>query len=114
MYMFGTYNHNGSIGVLVELKCLSNANPEKVDFKLLAEDIAMHVAATDPGDVKELLAQGFVKNPDQTVLQLINAMSDDFGDSLSISRFIRWEQGTGEDVPGPDNDPAVAVKLKRA
>ena len=114
MYLIGTYSHNGNIGVLVELKYLSDANTEKADLKLLAEDIAMHVAASNPADVQELLSQWFVKNPDQSVSQLLNAKSLDFGDTLSISRFIRWEHKAEEDVEGPDDDPAAAFQLKRA
>ena len=113
MYLIGTYNHKGSIGVLVELKCLSNATSEKADIKLLAEEITMQVAATNPSNVKELLAQDFVKNPIQTVLELINERSQNFGDSISIIRFIRWERGTGEDQPGPDHEPAASAQLKR-
>ena len=114
MYLIGTYNHNGGIGVLVELKCLSNATSEKADIKLLADEIAMHVAATNPSNVNELLAQDFVKNPIQTVLELINERSQSFGDSVSVIRFVRWERGMGEYQPGPDHEPTASAQLKRA
>jgi len=40
-----------------------------------------------------LLEQGFVKDPDQTVTQLVAAKSKTLGDTLTIRRFIRFQLG---------------------
>lgn len=111
--MISSYNHNGMIGVLVELEC-SNLSWSKNQLKSLADDLAMHIAALDPSNVKELLSQGFVKNPDQTVTELLNATSLEIGSSVSIIRYIRWEQRTGDDQSGPDDEPAAASMLRQA
>lgn len=44
----GVYVHNDAIGVLVELNCETDFVARNDDFKALAKDIAMHVAATNP------------------------------------------------------------------
>lgn len=109
--MIGSYDHNGMIGVLVELEC-SNLSWSKNILKLLVHDLAIHVAALNPSNVKELLSQGFVKSPDQTVTELLNATSLEIGSEVSITRFIRWEQRAGDDQPGPDDEPVAASMLR--
>jgi elongation factor Ts len=44
---------NGAVGVLVELVCETDFVSGNNDFKLLARDIAMHVAAMRPEYIKE-------------------------------------------------------------
>jgi elongation factor Ts len=45
----GSYIHsNGKVGVLVEVNCETDFVARNEEFKELAHDLAMHVAATDP------------------------------------------------------------------
>jgi len=45
----GTYiHHSGKVGVMVELNCETDFVANTDDFKALASDIAMHIAATRP------------------------------------------------------------------
>lgn len=44
----GTYNHDGRIGVLVEVNCETDFVARNDIFTDLVKDIAMHVAATNP------------------------------------------------------------------
>ncbi len=44
----GTYNHDGRIGVLVEVNCETDFVAKTDEFKHLVKDIAMHVAAMTP------------------------------------------------------------------
>ena len=45
----GSYIHgNGKVGVLVEINCETDFVARNEEFKELAHDLAMHVAATDP------------------------------------------------------------------
>lgn len=43
-----SYVHEGRIGVLVHLECNDGITPRTNDFKDLAKDIAMHIAASKP------------------------------------------------------------------
>jgi elongation factor Ts len=50
----GTYIHaGGKIGVLVEVNCESDFVARTADFQELMKDIAMHIAATDPGYIRK-------------------------------------------------------------
>ncbi len=47
--IIGYYVHNnGKVGVLVELNCESDFVAKNEEFKELAHDLAMHIAASDP------------------------------------------------------------------
>lgn len=46
--MVGTYNHDGRIGVLVEVNCETDFVARTDGFTDLVKDIAMHVAAASP------------------------------------------------------------------
>lgn len=46
--LVGTYNHDGRIGVLVEVNCETDFVARNEIFTDLVKDIAMHIAATSP------------------------------------------------------------------
>lgn len=46
--LVGTYNHDGRIGVLVEVNCETDFVARNELFVNLVKDIAMHIAATNP------------------------------------------------------------------
>ncbi len=114
MNFISTYSHNGKIGVLVDVQAPNGSIRSKVEFIGLCQDIAIHVAASDPTDIAELLSQPFVKNPDQSILELLNEKSEPIHDSISISRFIRWDTGTSNHDNDPRHDPALAMQVNRA
>jgi elongation factor Ts len=46
--LVGTYNHDGRIGVLVEVNCETDFVARNEIFTNLVKDLAMHIAATNP------------------------------------------------------------------
>src|SRR5205085_1629294 len=57
-----SYVHAGdSVGAMVELLCETDFVAKNPEFKAVARDIAMQVAAMKPNDVGELLEQVFIK-----------------------------------------------------
>lgn len=46
--VIGTYNHDGRIGVLVEVNCETDFVARNEIFTSLVKDIAMHIAASNP------------------------------------------------------------------
>ena len=44
----GTYNHDGRIGVVLELNCETDFVARTDEFGELVKDIAMHIAASSP------------------------------------------------------------------
>src|SRR3989344_8679187 len=46
--VIGTYNHDGRIGVLVEINCETDFVARNEIFTNLVKDVAMHIAASSP------------------------------------------------------------------
>ena len=87
-----SYTHpNGRIGSMVKLMCETDFVARNDDFKNLARDIAMHVAAMNPEDTTVLLAQPFVKNPEITVGDLIIQNIGKIGENIQVGEFLRME-----------------------
>ncbi len=124
---------NGTVGVLVELVSETDFVSNNEEFKRLAYDIAMHIAATTPEYVhlehvtdaikagakelfvkelegkpealhekilegklasyfkdRVLMEQPFIKNPEQTIGDLILAAIHKFGEKIEVRRFARY------------------------
>ena len=105
-----SYLHAGSrIGVMVELNCETDFVGRTPEFKELAHNIAMQVAAMSPlyldaEDLPEdaearpeevcLLRQSFIKEPSKTVADLILEVRAKVGENIRVGRFARY--GLGE------------------
>ena len=95
-----SYIHNGNrVGVLLELNCETDFVARTDEFRSLAHDIAMHVAAMDPETVSakdgedsetSLLNQPFVKDPSKTIQDLVNDSIAKLGENVQIRRFTRF------------------------
>jgi translation elongation factor EF-Ts len=108
-----SYGHKGKIGVLVEFAMGNDFTPYTDEFIAFAKDIALHVAASSPVSVEDLLQQVFVKNNDSTVGQLLIETSNALHDQISIVRFVRWQaELTRPEQPEPPRSPANVVGLK--
>jgi elongation factor Ts len=91
--LIGTYNHDGRIGVLVEVNCETDFVARNDIFKELVKDLAMHIAASEPKDVDGLMEQPFVKNPDQTVGDYVKDHNARLGENIIVRRFSRIALG---------------------
>lgn len=80
----------GAVGTMVELSCETDFVSKNPEFKSLAYDIAMHIAAMKPENVQELLEQPFIKSPDQKIQDLVNGAVQKFGERTEIRRFTRF------------------------
>lgn len=90
-----SYVHTtGKVGVLVELLCETDFVGRNEEFRALAKDIAMQVAAMNPADVAELLKQPYIKDSSYTIETLIKQLSGKIGENISLGRFVRL--GVGE------------------
>lgn len=88
----GAYVHGtGAIAAIVEVNSETDFVAKNQEFKDLANDLAMHIAACSPADVEELLAQDYVKDPSQTIDILVKSFIQKFGERIIISRFARLD-----------------------
>ena len=94
-----SYIHSGSrIGVLLELNCETDFVARTDEFRELAHDLAMQVAAMDPDIVRaddgdegvSLMEQSFVKDPSKSIQDLVNDAIAKLGENIQVRRFIRY------------------------
>jgi len=89
--VIGSYVHStGDIGAMVELLCETDFVAKNEEFKQLAKDIAMHIAAISSESKEELLAQEFVKNPSETIEDILTGAIQKFGEKTDIGNFTRF------------------------
>ena len=112
-----TYIHTGGrIGALVEVNCESDFAAHTDEFKELAHNLAMQVAATapaflnrddfnkddlpegiDPDEVEPdevcLLSQPYIRDPERTVHDVISETVAKVGENIKVRRFARFELG---------------------
>jgi elongation factor Ts len=123
----------GRIGALVDVNCETDFVARTADFRELAHDLAMQVAATSPRFVSaeeipaetmaelerdfgsqqqalaavSLLDQPFIKDPKLTIRDLIKERIARLGENIVVRRFARFE--VGADTPAePGSDGATA------
>ena len=103
------YIHSGGrVGAIVEVNCETDFVARTDDFKSLAHDVAMQVAAMSPqyldsADIPEgetvdpqeacLLQQPYIKDPTLTVEDLVNDAVAKLGENVQIRRFTRLSLG---------------------
>ena len=86
-----SYIHAGdSVGAMVELLCETDFVAKNPEFKSVARDIAMHIAAMKPIDVGELLVQPFIKGSGETIGEIINGTIQKFGERTEVGQFTRF------------------------
>ncbi len=86
------YIHGGGkVGVLVDLACETDFVAKTDEFKALAKEVAMQVAAMNPKDVEELLKQAYIRDGAQTIESLVKDAIGKIGENITIKKFIRFE-----------------------
>ncbi|MBN1367661.1 MAG: elongation factor Ts [Dehalococcoidales bacterium] len=104
-----SYVHaGGRIGVIVEVNCETDFVARTEDFKELAHNLAMQIAAMAPvcinkEDVPDsidvdpqtasLLTQPFIRDTTITVQDIINNTIAKTGENIKVRRFARFELG---------------------
>ncbi len=89
-----SYIHaNSRVGVLVEILCETDFVARTDDFKNLAHEIALQVAAMNPKNVKELLESPYIRDSGKTVAALVKETIAKMGENITVSRFSRLSIG---------------------
>ena len=86
-----SYIHNERVGVLLELRCETDFVGRSKEFRELAHNLAMQIAAMDPADVEDLLKQMYIKDETLTVEDLIKRAIAKLGENIKVERFCRYE-----------------------
>jgi len=91
-------HNNGAMGAMVQVNVETDFVAKNIELRNLADDLAMHIAAMNPANQEELLAQPCVKDPSLTVSDLIKQYVQKFGERIEIARFARFDMAEIEDV----------------
>lgn len=92
-YIASYVHQTNKVAALVEILCETDFVAKNSDFQEMAKNVAMQVTAMNPENVEELLEQSFIKNPDQTIEEMVKSTSGKIGEKFVINRFIRYEVG---------------------
>ena len=84
-------HQNGKVGVLVEILCETDFVARTDDFKRLAHEVAMQVAAMNPKDIDTLLKQEYIRDGSVTIEQLVKQTIGTLGENIVIKKIIRFE-----------------------
>lgn len=86
-----SYIHNERVGVLLELRCETDFVTRSKEFRELAHDLVMQIAAMNPSSVDDLLKQIYIKDETLVINDLIKRMVAKFGENIQVERFCRYE-----------------------
>lgn len=87
-----SYIHqNGKVGTMVELLCETDFVARTSEFKNLAHEIAMQVAAMAPSDVASLLKQEYIRDPSIKIQDLVKQAISKLGENIVIKKIERFE-----------------------
>ena len=86
-----SYIHsNKKMGVLLAVNCETDFVAQNEEFVSAANQIAMHIGAMQPADVTELLDQPFIMNPEMTIKQVVEGLTQKTGERVEIGSFVRY------------------------
>jgi elongation factor Ts len=102
----------GRIGVLVEVNCETDFVARTNEFKELAHNLALQIAAMCPQFISEeemkqeneleadtdaktacLLLQPYIKDPEKTIQDIVTETIAKVGENIKVRRFVRFELG---------------------
>lgn len=86
-----SYIHPGKkIGVMVELRCESDFVAQSEDFKRLAHELCLQIAAISPEDAP-LFSQPWIRDETKTIKDLIDEYIAKLGENIILEKFVRYE-----------------------
>ena len=102
----------GRIGVLVEVNCETDFVARTAEFKELAHNLALQIAAMCPQFISQedmaqepeieadtdaktacLLLQPYIKDPEKTIQDIVTETIAKVGENIKVRRFVRFELG---------------------
>ncbi len=86
-----SYIHSGRVGVLLDVRAETDFVTRSADFKEMAKNLAMHIAAAAPENVAALLKQPYVRDESMTIENYIKGAIAKLGENIKVERFVRYE-----------------------
>lgn len=92
-FIYAYIHGNQKVGVLLELNCETDFVAKNEEFVSLAKEITMQIAAMNATSVEDLLSQPYIRDPKQTIEDLVKGTIGKFGENITVRRFVRYELG---------------------
>ncbi|MBR74049.1 MAG: translation elongation factor Ts [Dehalococcoidaceae bacterium] len=94
-----SYIHLGNrLGAIIEINCETDFVARTNEFKDLAKNLAMQIAAMNPASIDDddddaLMEQQYIKDSDKLIKELVQEVIAQTGENIKIKRFQRFEVG---------------------
>jgi elongation factor Ts len=89
-----SYIHGGGkVGVLVDLRCETDFVARTDEFKALAHELTLQIAAMSPKDVKELLDSAYIRDAKLSMQDLVKQTIAKVGENITVAKFTRMQLG---------------------
>lgn len=88
-----SYVHGNKVGVLIDLRCETDFVARTDEFKALAHEVALQIAAMSPKDVETLLSSDYIRDSKLTMQALIKLSIAKLGENITVSKFTRMALG---------------------
>ncbi|OGY23198.1 MAG: translation elongation factor Ts [Candidatus Woykebacteria bacterium RBG_13_40_15] len=86
-----SYIHSDArVGAMVHLACETDFVARTDEFKTLARELAMQVAAMDPQSVEELLDQEYIRDSEKKITDLVAEVIAKTGENIQVKRISRF------------------------
>ncbi len=98
-FIYSYIHGNQKIGVLLELNCETDFVAKTDEFQQLAKELAMQVAAMNPGSLEALMDQPNIRDASKNIQEVIREVIAKVGENIVLRRFVRFELGEALDLP---------------
>jgi elongation factor Ts len=85
--VFTYIHHTGTTGSILALACETDFVAKTDEFQVLGKELALHICASQPKDVKELLGQEYVRDPSKKIEELIKETIGKLGENIKVADF---------------------------
>lgn len=87
-----SYIHNGGkVGAMVKLGCETDFVANTDEFQTLGKEIAMQIASMNPESIDDLLVQAYIRDPKQSINDLIKSAIAKIGENIVVLEMKRME-----------------------
>lgn len=84
-------HQGGKVGAMIEITCETDFVARTDDFKNLAHELAMQVAAMNPKDVSSLLKQEYIRDGSMKIEDLVKQAIAKLGENIVVRKLTRYE-----------------------
>ncbi len=85
--VFSYIHHNSRVGAMVSVACETDFVAKTDDFQKLGKELALHLAASRPETVEELLDQDYIRDPSKKISGLIKEVIGKLGENIQVLDF---------------------------